>query len=314
MTDTVLDILCPQHICYDECGAISHIGPGLRSVFPNVIGAQLFDVISISRPVGVGDVASLLAQAGRTLAIEIRGHDGLRLRGVMAPQQPGGVLSLSFGIALQNAIKQYRLTLQDFAPTDLAPEMLYLIEANQAAMSASRSLTERLQGAKMLAEEQAHSDTLTGLRNCRSLERILDHLSQTKEDFSLIQIDLDYFKSVNDTLGHAAGDMILQHVATVLRRETRRDDYLIRMGGDEFLLVIKHLIDKPRLMSLSQAVIHGIEEPQNFEGQSCQISASLGVLIQSGRAHWKGADLLHRVDEAVYASKHGGRGRASFVA
>lgn len=70
MTDTVLDILCPQHICYDECGAISHIGLGLRSVFPNVIGVQLFDVISISRPVGVGDVASLLAQAGRTLAID----------------------------------------------------------------------------------------------------------------------------------------------------------------------------------------------------------------------------------------------------
>ena len=57
-------------------------------------------------------------------------------------------------------------------------------------MSASRSLTKRLQGAKMLAEEQAHSDTLTGLRNRRSLERILDHLAQTKESFSLIQIDL----------------------------------------------------------------------------------------------------------------------------
>ena len=66
-------------------------------------------------------------------------------------------------------------------------------------MSASRSLTERLQGAKLLAEEQAHSDTSTGLRNRRSLERILDHLALTKESFSLIQIDLDYFKSVSDT-------------------------------------------------------------------------------------------------------------------
>ncbi len=119
----------------------------------------------------------------------------------MLNYEDGSILSQSFGIALQSAIKRYRLTPQDFAPTDLAPEMLYLIEANQAAMSASRSLTERLQGAKMLAEEQAHSDTLTGLRNRRSLERILDHLAQTNESFSLIQIDLDYFKSVNDTLG-----------------------------------------------------------------------------------------------------------------
>ena len=115
--------------------------------------------------------------------------------------EDGSILSQSFGIALRSAIKRYRLTPQDFTPTDLAPEILYLIEANQAAMSASRSLTERLQGAKMLAEEQAHSDTLTGLRNRRSLERILDHLAQTNESFSLIQIDLDYFKSVNDTLG-----------------------------------------------------------------------------------------------------------------
>jgi predicted signal transduction protein with EAL and GGDEF domain len=119
----------------------------------------------------------------------------------MLNYEDGSILSQSFGIALRSAIKRYRLTPQDFTPTDLAPEILYLIEANQAAMSASRSLTERLQGAKMLVEEQAYSDTLTGLRNRRSLERILDHLAQTNESFSLIQIDLDYFKSVNDTLG-----------------------------------------------------------------------------------------------------------------
>lgn len=240
MTTTPFDILCPQHLCFDNDVLITHVGPGLRSV--------------------------------------------------ISPDAAG------------------------FCTNELAPEMLYLIEANQAAMSASRSLTERLQGAKMLAEEQAHSDTLTGLRNRRSLERILDHLAQTKESFSLIQIDLEYFKSVNDTLGHAAGDMILQHVANVLRRETRHDDFLIRMGGDEFLLVIKHLTDHARLMSLSKALIRGIEEPQEYDGTPCQISASLGVLVHVGGTPWEAADVLHRVDEAVYASKHGGRGQANFAA
>ena len=85
----------------------------------------------------------------------------------------------------------------------------------------------------------------------------------------MVQIDLYYFKSVNDTLGHAAGDMILQHVANVLRRETRHDDFLIRMGGDEFLLVIKHLTDHARLMSLSTALIRGIEEPQEYDDTPC---------------------------------------------
>ena len=165
----------------------------------------LFNLLTILRPLGISDLPTLFAYTGRALSVEIQGHDDLRLHGVVARHGEGGVISLAFGIALQTAIKRYRLTLQDFAPTDLAPEMLYLIEANQAAMSASRSLTERLQGAKMLAEEQAHSDTLTGLRNRRSLERILDHLAKTNESVSLIQIDLDCFKSVNDTLVHAAG-------------------------------------------------------------------------------------------------------------
>ena len=105
------------------------------------------------RPLGISDLPTLFSHTGRALSVEIQGHDELRLRGVVARHGDGGALSLSFGIALQNAIKRYRLTLQDFAPTDLAHEMLYLIEANQAAMSASRSLTERLQGAKLLVEE-----------------------------------------------------------------------------------------------------------------------------------------------------------------
>ena len=200
-------------MCFDNDGLITHVGPGLRSVISPVADQSLFGLLTILRPLGISDLPTLFAHTGRALSVEIQGHDDLRLRGVVARH---GEVSLSFGIALQSAIKRYGLTLQDFAPTDLAPEMLYLIEANQAAMSASRFLTERLQGAKMLAEEQAHSDTLTGLRNRRSLERILDHLAQTNESFSLIQIDLDYFKSVNDTLGQAAGDIILQHVANVL--------------------------------------------------------------------------------------------------
>ena len=86
------------------------------------------------------------------------------------------------------------------------------------------------------------------------------------------------------------------------------------MGGDEFLLVIKHLIDHARLMLLSTALTRGIEETQEYDGTPCQISASLGVLVQVGGTPWEAADVLHRVDEAVYASKHGGRGQADFAA
>ena len=66
-------------------------------------------------------------------------------------------------------------------------------------------------------------------------------------------------------------------------------------------------------MSLSTALIRGIEEPQECDGTPCQISASIGVLVHVGGTPWEASDVLHRVDEAVYASKHGGRGQANFA-
>ena len=78
--------------------------------------------------------------------------------------------------------------------------------------------------------------------------------------------------------------------------------------------MIKHLTDHARLMSLSTALIRGIEEPQDYDGTPCQISASLGVLVHVGGTLWEAADVLHCVDEAVYTSKHGGQGQANFAA
>ena len=76
--------------------------------------------------------------------------------------------------------------------------------------------------------------------------------------------------------------------------------------------MITHLTDHARLMSLSTALIRGIEEPQEYDGTPFQISASLGVLVHLGGTPWEAADVLHRVDEAVYASKHGGAGTGEF--
>jgi len=76
-------------------------------------------------------------------------------------------------------------------------------------MEASRTLNQRLQGAKIAAEEQAFTDTLTGLKNRRALNLVLARLSEAKVPFTVMQLDLDYFKAVNDTYGHAAGDHVL---------------------------------------------------------------------------------------------------------
>ena len=119
----------------------------------------------------------------------------------------------------------------DFPVTDLAVELLFLVEANTAAMEASRHLNLRLQGAKIGAEEQAYTDTLTGLKNRRALEHILARLRITHASFALLRLDLDCFKSVNDTRGHSAGDHVLQQVAHRMVHETRDSDTIARVGG-----------------------------------------------------------------------------------
>ena len=100
MTKPPFDILCPQHLCFDGDGVITHIGPGLHSVLPRNLDQPLFALLTILRPLGIQDLGTLFAHAGRALSVEIQGHDNLRLRGVVARDGDGGVLSLSFGIAL----------------------------------------------------------------------------------------------------------------------------------------------------------------------------------------------------------------------
>jgi GGDEF domain-containing protein len=132
---------------------------------------------------------------------------------------------------VNEAVRRYGLTVADFAATDLTIEMLYLVEAKSAVMEELRHLNLRLHGAKAAAEEQALSDTLTGLCNRRALDLGLGALVQQGQTFGLMHLDLDYFKQVNDTHGHAAGDAVLRQVALVLREETRASDLVARVGG-----------------------------------------------------------------------------------
>ena len=147
---------------------------------------------------------------GQRLHVDLRGK-GDTFRGLAVPTGDGGMLlNLSFGIRLIDAVRQHALTDADFAATDMAVEMLYLVEVKQAVMTELRRLNLRLQGAKATAEEQALTDTLTGLRNRRALDVSLPALIGQGVAFGLMHIDLDYFKQVNDTLGHAAGDQVLR--------------------------------------------------------------------------------------------------------
>jgi diguanylate cyclase (GGDEF)-like protein len=210
------------------------------------------------------------------------------------------------------AVSEYSLSSADFAHTDLTTEMLYLVEAKSAAMEESRGLITRLQGARITAEEQAFTDTLTGLKNRRALDCILARLITTGQTFAMVHLDLDYFKTVNDTLGHAAGDFVLQNVATILVDETRNDDTVARVGGDEFVLILNGLVDQREISRIVSRMIRRIEVPMLFEGHECKVSCSAGTSLSSYYTAPDLPEMFADADAALYASKRQGRACHTF--
>ncbi|MFP7569947.1 GGDEF domain-containing protein [Marivita sp. S2033] len=231
------------------------------------------------------------------------------MRGLILADGGGGViLDLSFGIAVVDAVRKFDLTAQDFAASDLAVELLFLHEAKSSAMVASFSLNARLNGAKLLAENEALTDGLTGLRNRRALDSGMERLGQSNTEFAVLHLDLDHFKQVNDTLGHAVGDAVLKHVARVLRRHTRQDDLVVRAGGDEFLIVSPGLTDHSRLRRLAELLVDDIGKPISGHDAKARISASIGIALGLRGRERTPVNVIERADVALYVAKRSGRG------
>lgn len=311
---SMLDILCPMHLVLDRTGHIIAAGPTLRKLRPSepVIGERFLEIFELTRPRAITDMTTLLAQSGVKLHLQLRDSPRTSLKGVAVPMGEGAVVNLSFGISVLDAVGDFTLTSADFAATDLTIELLYLVEAKSAAMEASRKLNLRLQGAKIAAEEQAFTDTLTGLKNRRAMDHVLSRMSAGVEPFAVMNLDLDFFKDVNDTLGHAAGDHVLQVAARIMVEETRDQDMVARVGGDEFVLVFDRLRDRRRLDGIARRLIKRLQEPLVFEGRSCRISASIGTVLSGQSRTRDPAEILQKADLALYTSKRAGRGRHTF--
>lgn len=316
MTQTPYDILCPFHISLSAKGFIRHLGPSMAKLIKSgdAVGKHFFDFYSVERPYGIVKTKQILPLEGKKLLLALNCAEEYRSKAVAAKADEGGIiLNCSLGIGLQSAVQYFNLTYNDFGPSDLAIEMLYLLEAKAAIRKASRDLTHRLQGAKIMAEEQAYSDALTGLQNRRALEVVLSRLISSGVSFSLMQLDLDRFKNVNDTLGHAAGDHVLQKAAEVLQTVVRNEDAVIRLGGDEFVIVFANLKDRRRLSILSERIIEELQKPIFFDNQVCHISASIGITtITADRLNNSAENFLKEADHALHQSKANGKSCYSF--
>lgn len=302
----------PMHLAVDEKGRVASAGRTLaRLIGHDPVGHAVFDLLHLRRPEGIADLDGLRAAVGRRLHLTVSPHD-LRMVGIAVPaiaeSGAGLLLNLSLGAGIVAAVRRFELSNGDFAPTDLTNELLFLAEANAAVSAEAAALSDRLRHAHIVAEERSFTDTLTGLRNRRGLDRMLEMLSQRRGRFSILALDLDRFKEVNDTKGHAAGDQVLRAVSTAMLQAARSADVVARTGGDEFVIILEGSAPQARLVRIAERLIAAAEQPIETEGGIASISASIGIAVSDDHppgdvgAVWKAADA------ALYLSKKSGRG------
>ena len=172
-----------------------------------------------------------------------------------------------------------------------------------------RDQRERLRNDAML-RRLAHEDALTGLANRLSFtEALAAHFPLPANDerrFALILLDLDRFKSVNDTLGHSVGDELLRRVARRLSRAVRDGDIVARLGGDEFAILVDGG-DLAAVRTVADDIVELIARPVLIEGDIVDVTASLGIAFAGSDGH-DPAELSRNADLALYRAKHEGGG------
>jgi diguanylate cyclase (GGDEF)-like protein len=171
--------------------------------------------------------------------------------------------------------------------------------------------TAELVKAKNKLQELSTTDELTGLYNYRylifSLESELDRTLRYKRSLSLMMVDIDYFKSLNDTFGHQCGNYVIKTVAQLLKRNVRRTDIVARYGGDELSIILTET-DRERSLEVAEklrAVLNGHDF--RWQGKPLSVKVSIGVATVPEHGINSAHDLVHAADRALYQAKESGR-------
>jgi diguanylate cyclase (GGDEF)-like protein/PAS domain S-box-containing protein len=184
-----------------------------------------------------------------------------------------------------------------------------VLEGQGYYVAAFRDLTRQKEAQAVILYQATH-DPLTGLPNRalfnERLDEILKHAQRSGELVAVAYLDLDRFKAVNDSLGHVMGDALLVQVAERLRAAVRAEDTVARMGGDEFILILRGL-RRPRDATIpARKIMASLEAPMRIHGQELRVTASLGISLHPNDAQDRDT-LLRHADRALYWAKAQGR-------
>lgn len=197
---------------------------------------------------------------------------------------------------------------------DVTADVL-LSEQLKNAKDEAEAKNAELEQAKTRIEHNALHDPLTGLANRRKFDQELDELSPPSGRdggrFAILHLDLDRFKQINDTLGHAAGDSILVQAARILTGSVRKNDVVARIGGDEFVILMRQLHDRDNIKAIASKIIAAFSHPFDFDGFSCRCGVSIGIAFGESRSDDARRTLIN-ADLALYRAKATGRNRYEF--
>ncbi len=185
---------------------------------------------------------------------------------------------------------------------------------HSAVLISLTDITAQRTASERLAYEATH-DSLTGLPNrAHVVTRVTEALEAGGQDVlaAVLFIDLDNLKSINDSLGHDAGDDVLRRVAQRLRGAVRSDDVVARLGGDEFVALLIGQIARPDLDALADRLHTTLSEPVVIDNSTLRVGASIGIVVIENNDRRGTAEILHDADTAMYEAKTTGRGKSHY--
>lgn len=213
----------------------------------------------------------------------------------------GGVISFEYDLVMPHGVIYFEA------------RMTHLTD-NKQIIAIIRDITEQHQASESI-KMHAYYDTLTRLPNrflaLDRLSQMLTEAERTNEKTAVLFLDLDDFKKVNDSLGHEVGDKLLVESAIRLSNIVRKEDTIGRLGGDEFILLLRGLTDNKNVLSIVENLLESFRNPFNIDGRELILTLSIGIAMfpENGKDT---SELLRNADTAMYKAKSLGRNTYSF--